>query len=117
MKAAESRMMMVHPVINPGLAASRSLRLAQPARYRIKVQGWLEPDWSDWLEGLEITTVREAEAPPVTVLTGNLADQAALHGVLFRLYNMGLPLLSVELLPPPEPAPIESGHCMARREL
>ena len=77
---------------------AQSLRLAQPAKYRIKVQGWLEPDWSDWMEGLTITTETASHVEPVTTLTGELVDQAALYGVLCRLYNLGVPLLSVEYM-------------------
>jgi ABC-type multidrug transport system ATPase subunit len=59
--------------------------------YRIRVQGHLEDSWSEWFEGLTLTRVDEGEM----VLSGPIVDQAALHGVLAKVRNLGLPLLSV----------------------
>jgi hypothetical protein len=64
----------------------------QPAAYRIQVQGRLSPRWAGWFEGLVVAE----ESPATTTLTGILADQAALLGLLQRLYTLGLPLLLVE---------------------
>ena len=75
------------------------LKLWTPAKYRIRVQGTLDPSWSDWLGGMSITTSGDRDEAPVTILVGRLADQAALMGVLDTLYNyFHAPLLSVELL-------------------
>ncbi|GHO90936.1 hypothetical protein KSF_009840 [Reticulibacter mediterranei] len=60
-------------------------------RYQIRVQGHIDPTWQDWLPGLTLTHTPKGE----TLLTGLLADQAALQGVLTNLYNLGYPLLSV----------------------
>lgn len=70
------------------------LTLDKPAAYQIKVPGELDPDWSAW--GIEVVTTIEKDMHdlPVTVLRGSL-DQAALQGLLRRLYAMGLPLISV----------------------
>ena len=68
--------------------------LDRPATYQIKVPGELDESWSDWDGGMTVTVESEGEGPPVTVLTGTV-DQAALHGVLRRLYSLGLPLISV----------------------
>jgi hypothetical protein len=68
-----------------------------PARYTIRVEGHLGPDWSARLGGLRITTT--PGGVPVTELTGELRDQAALLGVLNALYELGLPLLAVVRLP------------------
>jgi hypothetical protein len=68
-----------------------------PARYTIRVEGHLSPDWSARLGGLGITTT--PGGVPVTELTGELRDQAALLGVLNALYELGLPLLAVVRLP------------------
>ncbi|MCB8983552.1 MAG: hypothetical protein H6659_06995 [Ardenticatenaceae bacterium] len=62
--------------------------------YQIMVPGMLDENWSDWATGLSITTTNERDSQPVTVLTGEM-DQAALHGLLRRLYGLGLPLLAV----------------------
>ena len=64
----------------------------QPATYRIRVQGHLDPQWSDWFDGFTIT----AEPGGQTTLVGQVADQPALHGILAKLSNLTLPLLLVE---------------------
>lgn len=74
------------------------LKLWTPATYRIKVQGQLDQSWSDRLAGMAITASSQGDEPPVTVLEGWLPDQAALAGVLNTLYELHLPLLSVEIL-------------------
>ena len=74
--------------------ARQKLTLDQPATYQIKVPGELGESWYDWVEGMTITVESEGDGPPVTTLTGAL-DQAALHGLLRRLYSLGLPLISV----------------------
>jgi len=61
-----------------------------PWLYEIRVEGHLADRWSDWFEGLAMRTERDE-----TVLTGWLADQAAVHGVLRRISDMNLPLVSV----------------------
>ena len=73
----------------------QKLTLDQPATYQIKVPGHLDERWSDWAGGMAITVENEGDDPPITTLTGVVADQAALHGLLRRLYSLGLPLLSV----------------------
>lgn len=62
--------------------------------YQIRVKGNLEPKWSDWFDGFSL----EAQAQGETLLTGVVADQAALHGVLAKLRDLGLPILLVERL-------------------
>jgi len=74
--------------------AGRKLSLDRPATYQIQVPGCLDESWSDWIGGLTITVESEGDGPPVTTLTGTV-DQAALHGLLRRLYSLGLPLISV----------------------
>jgi hypothetical protein len=61
------------------------------ATYKIRVEGHLGPPWSAWFEAMTITNLPHGEAE----LTGTLADQAALHGVLLRIRDLGLPLVSV----------------------
>jgi len=72
----------------------QKLTLDQPAIYQIKVPGELSDSWSDWAGGMTITVESEGDGPPITTLTGTL-DQAALQGLLRRLYSLGLPLISV----------------------
>jgi hypothetical protein len=76
----------------------RRLTLFDTATYVIRVDGVLAPSWSDQLGGLQITVI-ESDDDAVTELVGRLADQAALHGVLSALYELGFPMLSVEYLP------------------
>ncbi|MCB8977442.1 MAG: hypothetical protein H6657_08490 [Ardenticatenaceae bacterium] len=71
------------------------LTLDRPVIYQIKVPGQLDASWVEWGEGLAITITSEANAPSVTTLTGRL-DQAALQGLLRRLYGLGLPLISLQ---------------------
>ena len=75
--------------------ARSKLALDQPATYEIKVPGELNPSRSDWAGGMAVRVTSEGDGPPVTTLTGTVADQAALQGLLRRLYSLGLPLLSV----------------------
>jgi hypothetical protein len=70
------------------------LTLHRPATYQIKVPGELDKSWSDWAGGMTITVESKGAGPPVTTLTGTV-DQAALQGLLRRLYSLGLPLVSV----------------------
>src|SRR6476659_2961224 len=67
--------------------------LVEPATCVIRVRGVLSPDWSVRLGGMRIMTMRRSDRV-VTELVGRLADQAALHGVLSALYELGMPLIS-----------------------
>lgn len=59
--------------------------------YEIRVKGYLDESWADWLSGLAIRHQPDGD----TLLSGSLTDQAALHGVLNRLRDLGVPLISV----------------------
>ena len=76
--------------------ANRKLGLDRPGRYEIKVPGRLDEGWSEWFEGMTITVESGDERPTITKLTGIVADEAALQGLLDRLYSLGLRLLSVK---------------------
>ena len=75
------------------------LTMYAPVACRIRVQGVLDQTWSDTMGGLTISLDTESGALPVTTLTGELLDQAALMGVINHLYNLLLPLISVECAP------------------
>ena len=64
--------------------------------YNIKVKGHLDEEKSYWFEGLAITTGFDEDGRPITTFSGPLADQAALHGVLAKIRDMNLPLISVD---------------------
>ena len=74
------------------------LTLDTPAVYRINVQGCLDKRWSDRMNGVDISVGNLPDEAPLTVLSGYFIDQAALVGVLNTLYDLGFPLLKVELL-------------------
>ncbi len=73
----------------------------RPVSYRIKVLGRLDASWSTWFGGLDVSLETFASGVRVTTLTGIVADQSALHGLLARIRDLGLPLLSVECLDAP----------------
>jgi hypothetical protein len=60
--------------------------------YQIRVGGNLDREWSDWFDGLSVTPQANGE----TLLAGPVADQAALHGLLAKIRDLGLPLLAIE---------------------
>jgi hypothetical protein len=64
--------------------------------YKIRIQGYLHESWSDRMGGVTIGVESRPDGVPVSMLTGQFQDQAALAGVLNTLYDLGLPLLSVE---------------------
>jgi hypothetical protein len=69
---------------------------AEPARYEIRVQGVLDSRWSAWFEGLQVTSDQAGQ----TTIAGPVTDQAALHGLLAKVRDLGLPLLEVRRLDP-----------------
>ncbi len=85
----------------------KGLRLETPATYRIRVQGRLDDTWADRLGGMAITSDTAADKPPVTARVGHRTDQAALSGVLNTLYDLHLPLLSVDNLDEKQSQPRE----------
>ena len=70
----------------------------KPTVYKIRVKGHLGAEWSDWFEGLTVTLEEDGN----TLLTGPVIDQAALHGLLKKVRDLGMPLLSV--------CPVEPGQ-------
>ena len=68
----------------------------QPLVYQIRIKGHLGRKWADWFEGLTITALDNGE----TLLTGPVVDQAALHGLLRKVRDLGMPLLSVTRVRP-----------------
>jgi hypothetical protein len=69
---------------------------SQPVVYQIRIKGHLSREWTDWFEGLTITLEENGD----TLLTGPVIDQAALHGLLKKVRDLGMPLLSVCPLEP-----------------
>jgi hypothetical protein len=69
---------------------------SQPVIYQIRIKGHLGHQWTDWFEGLTITLEEDGD----TLLTGPVIDQAALHGLLKKVRDLGMPLVSVSPLEP-----------------
>ena len=65
---------------------------SQPVVYQIRIKGQLDSQWTDWFEDLAITLEDNGD----TLLTGPVVDQAALHGLLKKVRDLGMPLLSVD---------------------
>lgn len=63
--------------------------------YQIKVCGVIDQDWSDWFNGLKISTEIDRDAGYVTVFTGCVSDQAALRGILNHLWDLNLVVFAV----------------------
>ncbi|HEY6706099.1 MAG TPA: hypothetical protein VJB61_00705 [Actinomycetota bacterium] len=72
----------------------------QPAvHYQLRVEGVLDAGWSAWFDGLALTSDERGQ----TTITGPVADQAALHGLLAKVRDLGLPLISVHRQLPEQP--------------
>ena len=69
-----------------------------PARYEVRVEGVLDSRWSEWFEGLHLQN-RSGE----TILSGTLPDQPALHGILDKVRDLGLTIITVRRLPAEQP--------------
>ena len=78
----------INPKTDPG----------QPEVYQIRLKGHLGSQWTDWFEGLTITLEEDGD----TLLTGQVVDQAPLHGLLKKVRDLGMPLVSV--------CPVEPGQ-------
>ena len=68
----------------------------EPGLYEIRIKGHLDDRWADWFEGLTITLEDNGD----TLLSGPVVDQAALHGLLRKVRDLGIPLLSVNRVEP-----------------
>jgi hypothetical protein len=70
--------------------------------YQIKVQGRLDENWSDWFNGMTIELETEGDSPPITTLTVAVADQAKLRGILSKIWDLNLTVISVAQIEPQE---------------
>jgi hypothetical protein len=77
----------------------------QPMAYQIRIRGHLGSRWADWFEGLTITLDGGD-----TLITGPVVDQAALHGLLKRVRDLGMPLVSVSPVEPGPPTTVGTGR-------
>jgi hypothetical protein len=96
---------------NPGEKANwQSDGSLDRAPYRIVVRGCLDTSWSEWFDGLDVAADPEQGE---TTITGSVADQAALHGLLNKVRNLGLTLVCVSRL---EATVVESGDDLRRQQ-
>ena len=65
-----------------------------PSIYQIRIEGYVDPKWSSWLNGLTITM--EDGSPPITSLSGPIVDQAKLRGIMNKLWDLNLAVISVK---------------------
>jgi hypothetical protein len=79
---------------------SSETELEPPMIYQIRIKGHLGSQWTEWFEGLTITPEENGN----TLLTGPVVDQAALHGLLKKVRDLGMPLLSFNSVKPDEPS-------------
>jgi len=79
---------------------------SQPVVYQIRLKGHLGSQWTDWFEGLTITLEENGD----TLLTGPVIDQAALHGLLKKVRDLGMPLVSVSPVEPGPPTTLGTGQ-------
>ncbi len=70
----------------------RDMQTNEGGSYEIKLKGHLNPRWADWFDGLTLTQ----ESDGTTVLSGPVVDQAALHGLLGKVRDLGVPLIAVQ---------------------
>ncbi len=78
---------------------------SRPMAYQIRIRGQLDARWADWFEGLTITLDGGD-----TLITGPVVDQAALHGLLKRVRDLGMPLVSVSPVEPGAPTTLGTGQ-------
>ncbi len=81
------------------MSASPAGRPDGSPRYEIRLQGHLDPRWAAWFDGLSLTN----ESDGTAIISGPVADQAALHGLLQKVRDVGLQLVSVTSVDPDQP--------------
>lgn len=82
------------------MKTTAGLQRTQSAKYQIKILGRQTQGWADWMEDLEIATERNSEGKTITALTGVVKDQSGLHGLLNRIRDLNIPLISVQFIHP-----------------
>lgn len=82
------------------MKTTAGLQRTQSAKYQIKIQGKQLEGWADWMDDLEIFTERVSKGTTLTTITGVVKDQAGLHGLLNRIRDLNIPLISVQFVNP-----------------
>ena len=79
---------------------SQTAKRQAPAGYQLRIDGHLDQRWSAWFSDLTLTH----ESDGMTSLSGAIADQAELHGLLMKIRDLGVTLISVQVIDPPDKA-------------
>jgi hypothetical protein len=74
---------------------TRTKNIREQDRVQIRVQGWIGERWANWFDGMTMTYEGAEDDSPITVLTGPVVDQAALRGLLTKIWDLNLALISV----------------------
>jgi len=69
--------------------------MAEQDKYQIQVQGWISERWANWFDEMTIAYKKTKDDSPITILTGPVVDQAALRGLLTKIWDLNLTLISV----------------------
>ncbi len=80
------------------VTSAQSRKRGQPVFYQITIEGTIREDWSGWLNNMHISTSTGGDDSQATILTGKVADQAALRGLLCRLWDLNLTIISISRL-------------------
>ena len=83
--------------------------VSRPETYRIKIEGHLDDYWSEWFDGLTMTYDENDD----TILTGQVGDQSALYGLLKKVHDLALPLVSINPVEPDVAGSSGGGDCIA----
>ena len=79
-------------------SVENSFGFSKPTIYQIEVEGEISADWSERIRGMEIVLMHRKNKKPISILTGEVADQSALAGILKTLFEFHLPVISVRNL-------------------
>jgi hypothetical protein len=80
---------------NNALRTAEPIRMKEQNRVQVRVQGWIANRWVSWFEGMTVAYEGVEDNSPTTLLTGPVADQAALRGLLNKIWDLNLSLISV----------------------
>jgi hypothetical protein len=98
--------------MSAGNQAAKTLKV-----YQIKLQGRLDASWSDWFGGMALALENGDDASPITTLTGAVVDQAALHGLLTRISDLNLVLISVTQVECSQNDPLLRARCKVKNRV
>jgi hypothetical protein len=81
--------------VGESITNTGAFTMMEQDRYQIRVQGWIGERWANWFDGMTMIYESAEDDSPITILTGPVADQAALRGLLTKIWDLNLTLISV----------------------